>query len=147
MGNKESSAAGNGAAGGNAPKQASFLELKEIKRLIGMLSQSGALEIELEDQGARLRIRMPEPQGRTEFVQVQSPYAPFVGAPQAGAEAAAPAASAETASDDGGLPDGAVYLNSPMVGTFYRRRRRMPIPSSRLGTRSKPTRPCASSKR
>ena len=120
MGNKESSAAGNGAAGGNASRQASFLELKEIKRLIGMLSQSGALEIELEDQGSRLRIRMPEPQGRTEFVQVQSPYAPFVGAPQAGPDAAAPSATPESSADAGGLPEGTVYLNSPMVGTFYR---------------------------
>lgn len=97
----------------------SFLEAKEIKRLIGILSAAGGLELELEDQGMRLRIRMPEPQGRTEFVSVPSMPAPaFPGYPPPAAAPAASGAEAEVADD--GLPPGAVYVNSPMVGTFYR---------------------------
>ncbi|MCA8972042.1 MAG: acetyl-CoA carboxylase biotin carboxyl carrier protein [Planctomycetes bacterium] len=89
-----------------------------MKRLIGILSAAGGLELELEDQGMRLRIRMPEPQSRTEFVGIPS-MAPgaFPGYPPA--TGAAPAAAAEASGEDG-LPAGSVYVNSPMVGTFYR---------------------------
>ncbi len=98
------------------PRRSNFLEPKEIKRLIGILSAAGGLELELEDQGRKLRIRMPEPGGRTEYVQVPGPFPSFVG----NAPMSAPAAAAgnETAPD--ALPEGAVYLNSPTVGTFYR---------------------------
>lgn len=95
-----------------------FLETKEIKRLIGILSASGGLELELEDQGMRLRIRMPEPQSRTEFVGIPSMAhgafpgfsAPVQGMPHSPADAP----------DEDALPPGAVYIHSPMVGTFYR---------------------------
>lgn len=97
-----------------------FLEPKEIKRLIGILSSAGGLELELEDQGMRLRIRMPEPQSRTEYVGIPSmPSAPYPGYAQ---QAPPPAVNppSEAAEDENALPAGGVYVNSPMVGTFYR---------------------------
>ncbi len=97
-----------------------FLELREIKRLIAVLSQAGASEIELEHLGARLRIRMPEPQPRTEFVQVPSPYpvGNFV-PPQVASEGeAGPEGGGEAATKE--ELEGLQEIRSPMVGTFYR---------------------------
>ena len=97
----------------------SFLEPKEIKRLIGILSAAGGLELELENQGARLRIRMPDTQSRTEVVQTPIPYPmSFPGAaPQAAPVAPAAAAPEE---EKPKVPAGAIVFTSPMVGTFYR---------------------------
>ena len=101
------------------PRMTSFLEPKEIKRLIGILSAAGGLELELEDQGMRLRIRMPEPQSRTEYVGIpQMPAAAYPGYPPQAPGAPTVDAVGEAAED--ALPPGAVYVNSPMVGTFYR---------------------------
>ena len=96
-------------------RRSTFLDPKEIKRLIGILSQAGGLELELEDQGTRLKIKMPEPHSRTEFVQVPGPY-PFSPGPAAPVQPPADAAAA----DSEALPPGAVHIESPMVGTFYR---------------------------
>ncbi len=96
----------------------SFLEPKEIKRLIGILSSAGGLELELENQGARLRIRMPDTQTRTELVQTPIPYPmSFPGA----APQALQAMPVEAVEDEKPkVPAGAVVFTSPMVGTFYR---------------------------
>ncbi|MEZ5989661.1 MAG: acetyl-CoA carboxylase biotin carboxyl carrier protein [Planctomycetota bacterium] len=98
-----------------------FLEPKEIKRLIGILSAAGGLELELEHAGTKLRIRMPDPQGRTELVQAPIPYPVNFGAAPPQAPLPAPS-SAEAAPADAGskVPEGAVPFPSPMVGTFYR---------------------------
>jgi len=106
-----------------APSGPHFLELREIKRLIAMLNQTGASEIELEHMGARLRIRMPEPKVKTEFVQVPSPFpvgSYVAGVPsQGGSEEAGSEGEEKTAKGGEGL-EGALEIKSPMVGTFYR---------------------------
>ena len=100
------------------PRSPSFLEAKEIKRLMGILSAAGGLELEIEDKGRRLRIRMPEPQSRTEFVPV--PSAPFPGYAPAAAPPPPGLQAGEASSEAEELPQNASYINSPMVGTFYR---------------------------
>jgi len=114
-GNKKN---GSGASHGGP----AFLEFQEIRRLIRMCAQSGALELELEHLGAKLKIRMPEPGKQTEIVQVPSPYPvgqAFV--PPAGQAPAGPALGQEGGKPEAsGLPENTVTIESPMVGTFYR---------------------------
>jgi acetyl-CoA carboxylase biotin carboxyl carrier protein len=103
---------------GGRPRGPNFLEPREIKRLIGILSAAGGLELELEDQGMRLRIRMPDPAGRTQVVQLPGGFGPYVApAPIAGD---GPAPAAPVAEAAGAAKPGTIYLKSPMVGTFYR---------------------------
>ncbi len=95
-----------------------FLETDEIERLIGILSDAGGLELELEHGESRLRIRIGEVNARTEVLPVavgsfpQGAAAPVAGLPMGDAAPAKPA--------DQGPPPGTEYFTSPMVGTFYR---------------------------
>ncbi len=118
----QDSKAGNKKNSGATHGGPSFLEFQEIRRLIRMCAQSGALELELEHLGAKLKIRMPEPGKQTEIVQVPSPYPvgqPFV-TPTGQAQAAPGPGSGGGNPEASGLPENTVAIESPMVGTFYR---------------------------
>ncbi|MFQ5503898.1 MAG: acetyl-CoA carboxylase biotin carboxyl carrier protein [Planctomycetota bacterium] len=120
-----------------------FMEPKEIKRLIGILSAAGAMELELRDGDARLKIRMPEPGVRTEMVPVPSPYpvGSFMGPAPAGAPNAAASEGSQEASpqaDASRLPAGARYVKAPLVGTFYRAPSPEAEPFVKIGTKTKP---------
>lgn len=73
-----------------------------IRKLAGLLEETGLTEIEYEEDGKRLRLaRSPAP---------VAAVAPAAAAPVAAAPAAAPAAAAQ---------DNANAVTSPMVGTVY----------------------------
>jgi len=85
----------------------------QIQRLIDLMVEKGAVEVELEEKGTKLRVRLKEDRPSPGFVH----YAPPQPAPHAAfAPASLPAAGNSTA--EPGV-DGDVFL-SPMVGTFYR---------------------------
>ncbi len=90
------------------------MDLRKLKTLIDLVSESGVAELEITEGEDRVRIvnhvNSPAPVARPAVVEIaQEPVA----APAPAAQPAAPAPSAPAAST--GTP-----LNSPMVGTFYR---------------------------
>ncbi|MGA0060542.1 MAG: acetyl-CoA carboxylase biotin carboxyl carrier protein [Planctomycetota bacterium] len=89
----------------------------QIQRVIDVMVEAGAVEVELEDAGLKLRVRLKGdvPMPMMSYA-APAPAAVMGPAPAAPAgEAAAPAASAPAADD----PRRKVF-QSPMVGTFYR---------------------------
>ncbi len=97
------------------------MELKEIKQLVKMVETSDISEVEIEEEGRKIRItkRFPSSNGEVHYISAPQNAAmpPVQMAPQAApaalpSEAVAPAE--ETPKDDN-----LVEVRSPMVGTFY----------------------------
>jgi acetyl-CoA carboxylase biotin carboxyl carrier protein len=91
------------------------MDLRKLKTLIDLVSESGISELEVTEGEGKVRIVKNAPP-----VYVQPPVAQYaapgvapLGAPAYAGEAAAPAAAAPA------VPQGHV-VTSPMVGTFYR---------------------------
>jgi len=92
------------------------MDLRKLKTLIDLVSESGISELEVTEGEGKVRIVKNAPpvyvSGPTQYAQAPGPIG---AAPQAGAPAAeaAPAAAAVPASTGH-------VVKSPMVGTFYR---------------------------
>ena len=104
------------------------MNLKEIQNLIKFVAKSGASEVDLEMDGVKITIKTPAgDEGKTETIIQQVP----VGAPAPAQAAPAPAPAAQPAApapaaDSGNAKaeesnDNYITINSPMIGTFYRR--------------------------
>jgi acetyl-CoA carboxylase biotin carboxyl carrier protein len=96
------------------------LDLRDVKRLVHLMDLHGLAEVELEDEGRRLRLRKGG--SPDAFVHqtipghaVPAPVLPAV--PVGPAPGASPAPSSAPAA--GGAAKG-IEIRSPMVGTFYR---------------------------
>jgi acetyl-CoA carboxylase biotin carboxyl carrier protein len=96
------------------------MDLRKLKTLIDLVSESGISELEVTEGEGKVRIVKNAP---PVYVQPTGGFAPQVSAPvqsvalpAEGAAAAAPAAGAAAAP---AAPQGHV-VTSPMVGTFYR---------------------------
>lgn len=87
------------------------MDLRKVKKLIDLVSDSGIAELEITEGEERVRISRYG-QGAPAVMYAQQPMM----MPQAAAPAAAPAApvAAEPAEPEGHI------VKSPMVGTFYR---------------------------
>ena len=84
------------------------MDLRDVKRLVHLMDLHGLTEVELEDEGRRVRLRKGYDAHAAMPAQILAPIAP-VPAPAAGA---APAAAAPASRG--------TEIRSPMVGTFYR---------------------------
>ncbi len=93
------------------------MDLRKLKTLIDLVSESNVSELEITEAEGKVRIVKGAPAGMVAPVTyamapaVAAPVAAPVTAPVAAVEAAAPAAAAEPAGH---------AVKSPMVGTFYR---------------------------
>jgi acetyl-CoA carboxylase biotin carboxyl carrier protein len=85
------------------------MDLRKVKKLIDLVSDSGIAELEITEGEERVRISRYGQGGPAVMYSQQ----PMMMAPQAAAPAAAPAA-VEPAEPEGHI------VKSPMVGTFYR---------------------------
>lgn len=85
----------------------------QIQRLIDLMVEKGAVEVELEEKGTKLRVRLKEERQGPGIVHYAAPHGP----PQGTYVPASPPANPGAAADAG--VEGDVFL-SPMVGTFYR---------------------------
>lgn len=90
------------------------MDLRKLKTLIDLVSESNVSELEITEADGKVRIVKQSP---TQVVAMPAPVyasapapAPAAGAPAAAAPAAAPAAAEVTGT----------VVKSPMVGTFYR---------------------------
>jgi acetyl-CoA carboxylase biotin carboxyl carrier protein len=87
------------------------MDLRKLKKLIDLVEESGISELELTEDGEKVRIS----RNFTSNAPVQQ-YAPMqYSAPQYAAPAAAPVAAIEAPAVEEGHA-----VKSPMVGTFYR---------------------------
>ena len=94
-------------------KSAADDRLSQLERLVEMMVDKDVVEVELEEAGARWRVRRTEPQAVTYAAAAPMPMA----APAAAAPAAAPAGGDAGAAAPA-EPEGEVF-KSPMLGTFY----------------------------
>lgn len=93
------------------------MEIREIKKIVELMSQHDLSEFVLEDEHCSLQLKRGVPGAQTasgmQTVMMPAPAAPV----QVAAPAANPAPTGEKAGDD---QAGLVEITSPMVGTFYR---------------------------
>ncbi len=89
------------------------MDLNELKALIRILEESGLSELEIEQDGRRVRLQKPV--AHMPYVPVSAPVIPQAN-PVAGAVPAASANAPTTPEEAGsGLPT----FDAPMVGTYY----------------------------
>lgn len=90
------------------------MELKEIKKIVEMMTENDLAEFLLEEEAFTLQLK----RGTAGVTQIVSAPQMMAAAPAAApVQAAAPSAAAPAAaSEEAGL----VAIKSPMVGTFYR---------------------------
>lgn len=91
-------------------KEDDYVDINQIRELVRVAEESGVGEIVVEEEGARIAVRMPG-------AVAAAPAAPVAAAaPAAPAPAAAPAAAPASAVSH---PANWYCVTSPMVGTFY----------------------------
>lgn len=91
-------------------KEDDYVDINQIRELVRVAEESGVGEIVVEEEGARIAVRMPG-------AVAAAPAAPVAAAaPAAPAPAAAPAAAPASAAS---RPANWYCVTSPMVGTFY----------------------------
>ena len=98
-------------------KEDDYVDINQIRELVRVAEESGVGEIVVEEEGARIAVRMPG-------AVAAAPAAPVAAAPAAPVAAAAPAAPAATApaaapAAAASHPANWYCVTSPMVGTFY----------------------------
>ena len=98
--------------GASGRKSGMTIDTKLVRQLADVLAETGLTEIEVEEEGRRIRVaRQAAP----------APAAQYVAAPAAPAAqtAPAPAPAAEAPAAAPAAPDAANAIKSPMVGTCY----------------------------
>ena len=99
------------------------MDLTLIKKLVKLLSESDVDEIEIEEEGKKIRVAKHAQRGGA--VQMAAPAQWVAEAPRPAAVQAAPVAAPAAAPDPAAAPAAPVAANihqikSPIVGTFYR---------------------------
>jgi acetyl-CoA carboxylase biotin carboxyl carrier protein len=89
-----------------------FKDLKDLKSLLDLMGAYDLNELELEDEGRKIRLRKLEPRPAREVIGYAAP--PVVEG--AGASEARAAAMSEAKAP----PESVHEVTSPLVGTFYR---------------------------
>ncbi|HYO26003.1 MAG TPA: acetyl-CoA carboxylase biotin carboxyl carrier protein [Lacipirellulaceae bacterium] len=102
-----------GSSSGNADD---VFDVRRVRRLVELMQEFELAEIDLRQAEQRIRLRKDQdpvvaPGG---YAPPPAPAAPAPVAAPAGGSAPGPAAPASS-----GEPAGALYVTSPMVGTFY----------------------------
>ena len=97
------------------------VNMEELRELISLLRENGLAELELENEGFRVRLRRDSAGGEgARYVEAPAPLpAPPVAAPAA-APASGPAHPGTQASTAASQDQDLHIIPSPIVGTFYR---------------------------
>ena len=101
------------------------MDLNYLKKLIKMLDSSDLSDIEIEEEGTKLKLSKPKPQKQT-FANITPQGVPFQAAPAGNSnttvETVERTVKEEPAEKPAGTPaaDNLFEVTSPMVGTFYR---------------------------
>ena len=122
----------------NAQRPAPSVNMEELRELIGLLRENGLAELELENEGFRVRLRREsasEPASHTAAPPPAPAPAPAAPTPASPAAPAHPGTQATTAaSQDQDLH----IIPSPIVGTFYRSPSPAADPFVKIGSNVEP---------
>ena len=114
----------NGETGGkrnrSAPRPAASVNMEELRELIDLLRENGLAELELENEGFRVRLRRESTP--SESGHAVAPHPAPVPAPvvPASAPVHAPAHPGTQATEAAAQDQDLHIISSPIVGTFYR---------------------------
>ncbi len=89
-----------------------FKDLKDLKALLDLMGAYDLNELEVEDDGRRIRFKKTEPPATRELISYAAPPVERV--------AVAPEASIQSAPEVSDIPESVHEVASPLVGTFYR---------------------------
>ncbi|HEV8203134.1 MAG TPA: acetyl-CoA carboxylase biotin carboxyl carrier protein [Pyrinomonadaceae bacterium] len=122
----------------NAQRPAPSVNMEELRELIGLLRENGLAELELENEGFRVRLRREsasEPASHAAAPPPAPAPAPAAPTPASPAAPAHPGTQATTAaSQDQDLH----IIPSPIVGTFYRSPSPAADPFVKIGSNVEP---------
>jgi acetyl-CoA carboxylase biotin carboxyl carrier protein len=90
------------------------MDIKDLKQLIKMITETDITEFELDNSEEKIVIRRGP---KTEFISVAAPAQQMYSAPQ---QVAVPFTAAQNAPAAGAVVESGETVNSPIVGTFYR---------------------------
>ncbi|MET4579205.1 acetyl-CoA carboxylase biotin carboxyl carrier protein [Ottowia thiooxydans] len=93
------------------------MDLRKLKTLIDLVSESNVSELEITEAEGKVRIVKGMPSQAQAVVYGPAPVQAPEAVPTSAAPAAAPLKEAEASSD---APEAGFVVKSPMVGTFYR---------------------------
>ncbi|MGB9697460.1 MAG: acetyl-CoA carboxylase biotin carboxyl carrier protein [Ignavibacteria bacterium] len=95
------------------------MDLNYIKKLIKMLDSSNLAELEIEEEGTKIRLSKPRPKVFQNFSPAQLPsLSENIGTSTVTSQSAAAETKIELKEE--AIPPNIVEVRSPMVGTFYR---------------------------
>lgn len=104
--------------GGKRKRPAASVNMDELRELIALLRDNGLAELELENEGFRVRLRRESAASETQHaVAAAAPPAP---APVAAPPAPSPAHPGTQATTAAAQDQDLHIITSPIVGTFYR---------------------------
>lgn len=98
------------------------MDIRELKRIIRLVETSGIEELEIEQEGTRIRVRKGSGLSQTFLPERYLPAPAYPMEHRGGApEPSAPVEGSETGSGEAPIPESVLsVIASPMVGTFYR---------------------------
>ncbi|MCX6166080.1 MAG: acetyl-CoA carboxylase biotin carboxyl carrier protein [Ignavibacteriae bacterium] len=95
------------------------MDLNYLKKLIKMLDSSNLAEIEIEEQGSKIKLSKPKPKISQNIPTVQLPNYFEQNFTARNPQEANTESKAEEKKEDTKKSDNIVEIRSPMVGTFY----------------------------
>ena len=100
-------------------KEDDYVDINQIRELVRVAEESGVGEIVVEEEGARIAVRMPGAVAAAPAAPVAAAAPAAAAAPGAASAAAPGAASAAAPAAAASHPANWYCVTSPMVGTFY----------------------------
>ena len=106
----------------NAQKPAQSVNMEELRELIGLLRDNGLAELELENEGFRVRLRRESERAESSHASVphHDPTPAAAPAPTPTPAASGPAHPGTQATTAAAQDQDLHIIQSPIVGTFYR---------------------------
>src|SRR6185436_11341345 len=121
-----------------AQRPAPSVNMEELRELIALLRDNGLAELELENEGFRVRLRRESSAAGPSYVAEAPPHAP-AHAPVAPAPApSGPTHPGTHASTEASQDQDLHIIPSPIVGTFYRSPSPSADPFVKIGTNVEP---------
>jgi acetyl-CoA carboxylase biotin carboxyl carrier protein len=103
-----------------AQRPAASVNMEELRELIALLRDNGLAELELENEGFRVRLRRESVAGSSDVAAVPQPVPAPVPAAPAPPPATGPTHPGTHASTEASQDQDLHIIPSPIVGTFYR---------------------------
>lgn len=128
-----------------APKPAASVNMEELRELIALLRDNGLAELELENEGFRVRLRRDSATAGSSYIadaplhgSAPAPAAPAAGPAPAPPPAPGPAHPGTHASTEASQDQDLHIIPSPIVGTFYRSPSPAADPFVKIGSNVEP---------